>query len=370
MSEFADIFTKSVHGDARAPTDMDVAPAMHPTTIKHYSKPEELVKAADGPGGDADIYSRESNYNCRRVEANLSQLLDGHALAYSSGLSAFQAILFNFAPKRLFIGDGYHGVHGVATIFERFGLQVYPLEKASELAQDGDLVHLETPVNPTGLAFDIAHFASLAHAHGAKLSVDATFAPPPLFHPFQFGADIIMHSATKYFGGHSDILAGVLVTQDEETAKQLKADRVFSGTILQAFEAWMLLRSLKTFPLRIRQQSQNANAIVRYLADNQAQLPKLKKVISATLQTDPFVAEQLPLGGSPTFAIEVEDEETARYLPSKLQQFYHATSLGSVHSVIEWRALSDETVDPRLLRLTIGIESADDLISDLRQALQ
>jgi len=370
-NQFEDLLTKAVHGDndTRCSSDRDVAPPLHTTTINLYGEPSELQRADPSTGTPA-VYSRIGHHNTDRVESVLSELLDGHAVAYSSGLSAFHAVLLLVQPKRLFIGDGYHGIHGVAHLVERSGLEVFPLSKISELAEKNDIVHLETPVNPTGLAFDIAHYAEIAHAKGAKLVVDATFAPPPLTDPFKFGTDIVLHSASKFLGGHSDILAGVLVTKDPAVAAQLKKDRTFIGTILAPLEAWLLLRSLKTYPLRLEQQSRNVNAVVKFLAENQSKLSKLTKIYSSNLQKEPFVAEQLPLGAAPTFSIEVTDEQTAKTLPSKLKYFYHSTSLGSVHSLIEWRAVTDPSVAPNLLRISIGIERTEDLIADLESALK
>lgn len=371
---FSNLLTDALHGDAdvRSPHDLDVSPALHNTTITKYPPADQLYRAGTKPPGASSVfpYSRIGHGNATRVEAVLEKLLDGHSVVYSSGLSAFHAFLQLWNPPHIFIGDGYHGIHGVAHIAQRQGLKLLSLDQISQHAEKGDIVHLETPVNPTGLAFDIAHYAQLAHEKGAKLVVDATFAPPPLLHPFKHGADIILHSASKYLSGHSDVLAGVLVTKDAETAKRLRADRAFLGTILPPFETWLLLRSLKTYPLRLKQQVQNANKLVKFLDENKAKLPKLGKIYASQLQTEDFVKRQLPLGGSPTFAFEARDEQTAKEVPSKLKLFYHSTSLGSVHSLIEWRAVTDASVDPKLLRVSVGVERIEDLVADLEQALK
>lgn len=372
MSDFDNLLSSAVHGDGPVREHGDVAPPIHVTTIREHSlNPEELRAAGtyDAPPDD-DVYSREGHPNCKRVEATLSKLLGGHCVAYSSGLSAYHALLLLKAPKRLFIGDGYFGIHGLARISQRTGLEMHPLEKIEELAQKGDLVHVENPMNPFATASDVEAFAKRAHDKGAILVVDATFAPPPLQHPFDHGADIIVHSATKYLGGHSDVLAGVLVTKSESEARELLVDRAYIGTIIPPLTSWMLLRSLKTYPLRIKQQSANANAIVKFLSENQSNLSKLTKVYHSNLQTDKFVASQLPHGGSPTFSIEVTDEQTAKEVPSKLKLFHHATSLGGVHSTIEWRATFDANAKRNLLRLSIGIEETNDLIADLKRALE
>lgn len=371
MSDFTNLLTDAVHGDAPIREYGDVAPSIHVTTINEYAREPENLHAAGTIENAPAVYSRIGHNNADRVESVLSKLLDGYSVAYSSGLGAFHALLLLKVPKRLFIGGGYHGIHGVAHIAQRTGLEIHGFDKIEELAEKGDFVHLESPVNPTGIAFDLDDFGKRAHAKGAYFIVDATFAPPPLSHPFKHGADFILHSASKFLAGHSDVLAGVLVTKDESEAKALKADRAFIGTIIPPLESWLLLRSLKTYPLRLKQQSENANLVIDFLGANIGKLSKLTKVYSSNLQADDkFVAAQLPHGGSPTFAIEVKDEQTAKELPSKLKLFYHSTSLGSVHSLIEWRAITDKTVGKNLLRISIGIEDANDLIADLKQALE
>lgn len=371
--EFLKYSTAALHGDADVREWGDVAPPIHVTTITEYEEdPAKLFVAGTRPRDPSRPapYSRIGHQNTERVEAVLEELLDGPSVLYSSGLSAFHGIISLLNPKRVFIGKGYHGIHGVAHILQRTGLQLLPLEEIDGKIEKGDVVHLETPVNPTGLALDIELYAKKAHDAGAKLIVDATFAPPPLLHPFQHGADYILHSASKYLSGHSDILAGVITTKDTEFKKQLVADRAFIGTILPPFEAWLLLRSLKTLPIRLRVQSENVNKIVQFLSENKSKLPKLAKIYHSNLQTEDFVKKQYPLGGSPTFAIEVSDEETAKALPNALKLFYHSTSLGSVHSLIEWRAITDPDVSTTLLRISVGIEGADDLINDLAKALK
>lgn len=156
---------------------------------------------------ESHIYSRLSAPNTTRLEAALSSLLNGRALTYTSGLSAFHAMLVYLNPKRIAIGAGYHGCHGVISILTKLtGLEKIDLH--NEAAWDaaglgpGDIVHIETPLNPTGEATDLSHYAALAHARGAYLTVDATFAPPSLQDPFVHGADVVMHSGTKYVGGH------------------------------------------------------------------------------------------------------------------------------------------------------------------------
>lgn len=367
-----DIATAGIHGDDKIAIKPDISAPIHvSTTFAYDNDPSKLVPAAESTFSKHDmIYSRLSSTNVNRAEEVLGQIVGGNAVLYSSGLSAFHSMMIHLNPKNVFIGEGYHGCHAILDILKRnYGVKVHPLDADPAILQKGDVLHLETPVNPYGMHFDIEKYAKIAHSRGAILTVDATFAPPPLFDPFAYGADIIMHSATKYFGGHSDLLSGALVLRDDKATQSLLADRASIGTIPGSLEAWLLLRSLRTYKLRVLAQTESATKIVKYLAENKSKLPKITTIHHASLQSEDFVKKQLPHGGPPVFSIEVTDSQTARELPSKLKYFHHATSLGGVESLIEWRAMSDETVSPQLLRISVGLEDTDDLIEDLRAAL-
>lgn len=368
--------TELIHGADSKSRVPDVTPPINVSTTYSYDKdPTKLVKFAelkveDYPF-DTPYYSRFSHPNSINVEETVSKITGGHAVAYSSGLGAFFAIITYLNPKKISFGKGYHGCLGIVDLFvSKHGVERLSLEDADlEKLGPGDVVHLETPVNPEGLNSNIKYYAEKAHAKGALLIVDATFAPPPLQDPFKFGADYIIHSATKYFGGHSDLLAGFIITKHAKDKVNLFTERLLLGTNIANLESALLLRSLKTLDLRVRAQSKAATEIVKYLVENKEKLPKLKQVFHGSLQTDAYIKEQMPIGHSPVFSITVTDEETARHLPSKLKYFHHATSLGGVESLIEWRAISDSHVDPALLRVSIGIENVEDLIEDLANAL-
>lgn len=240
----------------------------------------------------------------------------------------------------------------------------------------GDIVHLETPLNPTGEAFQIQKYADRAHKRGAILSVDATFGPPGLQDPFAWGADIVMHSGTKYIGGHSDMLCGILAVKKGaeglKIAGSLRDERVFLGSVLGSLEGWLGVRSLRTLELRVQRQSSSAERIVAWLhsALNTNKENNVSKVISkithASLQTSdfPWLKKQMPHGFGPVFSFYTRTPEQARRLPSYLRLFHHATSLGGVESLIEWRRMSDSGVDERLLRVSVGVESWEDLRDD------
>lgn len=293
------------------------------------------------------------------------------------------AVLALINPRRVSIGDGYHGCHGVLDLFGRLtGMKQLGLDCAAEELQEGDLIALETPVNPTGLAFNIEEFAKKAHSRGAYLMVDSTFAPPNLQDPFEWGADLVMHSGTKYFGGHSDMLCGVIATKRDDWARQLKTDRLYLGSVMGNMEGWLGVRSLRTLELRVQRQSKNATQLVSWLhealntpnpapdSDEAAVQANLQLIYHASLQPEPWVKKQMPNGFGPVFSVQLMTEDRARRLPSKLSFFQHATSLGGVESLIEWRTMSDATVDRRVLRFSVGLENWEDLKADLVAAFR
>lgn len=362
--------TLAIHASDKYHRSSDVVPPINiSTTYCYESDPAKLQKPVSAEEVlDEIMYSRLSHPNSIMVEETIAKITGAHAVVYNSGVSSFFALMTHVNPKKLFIGEAYHGCHAIADIWTRnHGLKQLSLsDEDMESIEAGDLVHIETPINPSSLCLDIQEFARKAHAKGAVLSVDSTFAA--LQDPFEFGADFVMHSATKYFGGHSDLLAGLLLTKSEKTRLALQGDRIYLGTNIANLEAALLLRSLKTFELRVKQQAANALKVVTFLAENVGKFPELVKVNHSSLQKDAFVEKQLKGIHSPTFSIHVKTETFAKYFPSKLKYFFHATSLGGVESLVEWRVLSDPEAEPTILRLSIGLEDAQDLIDDLTNA--
>lgn len=262
----------------------------------------------------------------------------------------------------------------------------------------GDVVHLETPVNPTGIAYDIQHFADLAQKRGALLTIDATFAPPPLQDPFLHGADYVMHSGTKYFGGHSDLLCGIVAINNRQGRERegwdwekrywdMAGERVFLGSVMGSLEGWLGVRSLRTFELRILRQSQNCEKIVSWLneclttkspsQDDEVVRKSLASISHASIQstsTPPsdmsWLKKQMPNGYGPVFALSLKTAQQAKHFPSTLHLFHHATSLGGVESLIEWRRMSDDTVEETLCRVSVGAEDVGDLKDDLLQGFK
>jgi cystathionine beta-lyase/cystathionine gamma-synthase len=264
------------------------------------------------------------------------------------------------------------------------GLQKLDINCPAEQLEAGDVILLETPVNPQGTAFNIAEYADKAHSRGAYLIVDSTFAPPGLQDPFVWGADLVMHSGSKYFGGHSDVLCGVLATQRKDWAKKLFQDRLYLGSVMGNMESWLGVRSLRTLEIRVQRQSSNAANLVSWLdkalrvpnpapgSDEAVTQAALEQVFHASLQKEDegWLLKQMPNGFGPVFSITMKEEDYARKLPSKLSFFQHATSLGGVETLIEWRTMSDAKVDRRLLRISIGLENWEDLRRDLVSAFR
>lgn len=380
--------TLAIHADDHLNGNPDVAPPIHiSTTFRFASNPKDLVPAADQDNSvptDAHVYSRDTAPNTTRLEALLTPLLSAPCVTYSSGLAALHALYVFLRPDRVSIGPGYHGSWGVVGLHEKLhGMKVLPLDCAAEEIQKGDVIHLETPVNPTGEARHIAAYAEKAHSRGAILVVDATFGPPGLQEPFQWGADVVMHSGTKYIGGHSDLLMGVLATRKVEWLAGLREERVFLGSVMGSLEGWLGIRSLRTLELRVKKQSENAGKLVDWFdgclngkgeaeEDEEAVKSVVERVQHASIQHESmgWLKKQMPNGFGPVFALWAKDEGLARVLPSKLELFSHATSLGGVESLIEWRAMSDSTVDRRLLRVSVGLEGWEDLKSDFIRAFR
>jgi len=236
-----------------------------------------------------------------------------------------------------------------------------------------DLIWIETPANPSWDVIDIAETARLAHAAGAILAVDSTAAAAVTTHPLALGADIVFHSATKYLNGHSDVLAGALVTGEvNDRWNALKALRTQHGSLLAPFESWMLIRGMRTLFVRFRQASSNALAIARHFDAH----PGLEAVLYPGLQGHPgheIARRQMTdgFGGMMSLLVRGSLADTTAVL-KRLRVFIPATSLGGVESLIEHRKLiesPDSPVPDNLLRLSIGIEAAEDLITDLEQAL-
>ncbi|KAF9006477.1 cystathionine gamma-synthase [Cyathus striatus] len=380
--------TVLIHGDAAVNSvGAEVVPSISVTTTFRASHPDENVvpeAERDLRNPQRHIYSRYTQNVSTRAEHILSEINDGYALTYASGLAASYAALVYFKPKRIAITGGYHGCHATIEVYKKSRDAKLEMIDLDDEYQPGDLCWLETPLNPTGESRDIKYYADKVHKVGGKILVDSTFGPPPLQYPFKFGADCILHSGTKYFGGHSDLLCGVLIVKSKGEWDTLHADRIFLGSMMGSLESWLLLRSLRTLHLRVPRQSQTATKLAQWLkaiadtSENQTydgvQGGIIQQVWHSSLQGSDKrgfnPATQMEGGWNATFSILLSKSKYASHFPHVLKFFIPATSLGGVESLAEYRLHSDPGADPRLVRLSIGVEDFEDLKADLRQGLQ
>ncbi|TCD67684.1 hypothetical protein EIP91_012050 [Steccherinum ochraceum] len=375
--------TDLLHADDEVPRGLEVAPSISVTTTfkqPNVWDPNLTLETLNPWNPEKHVYSRYTQSVSTRVEKVLSKINQGYAVTYASGLAAAYAALVHYQPKRVAITGGYHGCHMVLDIYKRTRPDLVVIGIDDEF-QDGDLCWIETPLNPRGVCRNIQYYADKVHAVGGKLIVDATFAPPPLQYPFKWGTDMILHSGTKYFGGHSDLLSGVLVAKTKAEWDQLWFQRTFLGSMMGSLESWLLLRSLRTLHLRVPRQSETATALAQWLSQaskgNAADgIPAgiIDTVYHSSLQGKDAngwePSKQMEGGWNATFAIVLTSKELATNLPHSLQLFIPATSLGGVESLVEHRVASDPGEDPCLIRLSVGVEDLEDLKDDLRRAFQ
>ncbi|RUO25220.1 cystathionine gamma-synthase [Aliidiomarina minuta] len=340
---------------------------------------------ADNQYTSGNVYSRDDNPTYKPVEALLTELEEGaESLLFSSGMAAAVAVFQALKPGDHVIAPKvmYWSLRNWLLGFAReWGLLVELVDttdlKAVEAAiqpQQTRLIWLETPGNPLWTVSDIEAIVSLAKADNILLAVDSTCATPVLSKPLTLGADIVMHSATKYLNGHSDVIAGALVTKRQDDFWQrIRSLRKHGGAVLSPQDATQLLRGMRTLFIRVRESSNNA----LWLAQQLQQLPQVKRVWYPGLTDFPgheIACRQMPGGFGGMLSIQVEGgEQAAITTAAETQLWKRATSLGGVESLIEHRASVEGAGSPvpdDLLRLSTGIESAEDLLADLKSALE
>lgn len=334
------------------------------------------------PGGWS--YGRPDNPTVETAEALLCSLEGGAgAKLFSSGMAAATAVFQALKPGDHVVAPKvmYWALrHWLVEHLQAWGVAVSvvdmtDLKALSAAMRPGQtrVVWIETPANPTWVVTDIAAAAALAHGAGAILAVDNTAATPILTRPIEHGADLVMHSATKYLNGHSDVLAGALVsTRDDELWRRIAGNRAEGGAVIGGFEAWLLLRGLRTLALRVHESSRNAQAVAEFCLGHAS----VAQVLYPGLGNDPgheTAKRQMTGGFGGMLSIRVKGgREAALAVAGRLQLFLRATSLGGVESLVEHRASIEGPGSPvpgDLLRLSVGIEDVGDLIADLDQAL-
>ena len=336
-------------------------------------------------------YSRTQNPTRHALEKNLASIENGkHGLCFGSGLAAIDAVLkiLNPGDEVISTSDLYGGSYRIFTkIFEKYGIKFHftemtDFDKLDDLVNENTkLVWVETPTNPMLNIIDIKKASAFAKKHHFILGIDNTFASPYLQNPLDMGADIVMHSATKYLGGHSDVIMGALVVNDDELAEQLYFIQNSSGAVCGPMDAFLVLRGIKTLHLRMQRHCENAAKIAEFLENH----PAVDKVYWPGLENHPnhkLAKEQMrDFGGMMSFTTADDNYEAAKKIVSSVKIFSLAESLGGVESLCGHPASMTHAAIPKeerektgvkdsMIRLSVGIEDAEDLIADLKQAIE
>ena len=334
-------------------------------------------------------YSRLSNPTRRHLERTIASLEGGYdAYAFSSGMTAITVAMMLINPKEHVIAtDDLYG--GALRLFNHVnknnGIEFDFVDTSNidlvkeKIKPNTKLIYIETPSNPLMQVTDIKEIANLAHSIGALLYVDNTFLTPYYQNPLELGADIVLHSGTKYLGGHNDALAGFLVAKTKELAEKALFYSKTIGGQLAPFDSFLIERGIKTLPIRMDRISDNAYKLAKWLKTNN----KIKKVYYAGLEDNPGyeIVKKQAIGFGGMISIEVESPELAKKILKEVKIFQYAESLGGVESLITYPMLQTHAdvpkeerekrgINDRFLRISVGIENIDDLINDLKAILE
>lgn len=335
-------------------------------------------------------YARTQNPTRTALQNALASIENGtHGLCFASGLAATDAVarLLNPGDEVIVSHDLYGGTYRIfVQVFARYGIVFHFVDMddlqnvRAKINQNTKMIWAETPTNPMLQVVDIANCAQISREHNLLLVIDNTFASPYLQNPLDLGADIVVHSATKYLGGHSDVVLGALVVKDEELADKLAFLQNSCGAVPGPQDCWLVLRGLKTLHVRMQRHGENAARIAEFLQNH----PKVSRVFWVGLPDHPgkkIVARQMRgYGGMISFVLRDESMEAAMEVLKKTRLFALAESLGGVESLIGHPATMTHGAIPReerlrhglsdgLIRLSVGIEAVDDLIGDLNEAI-
>jgi len=336
-------------------------------------------------------YSRTKNPTRDALEKNIAAIENGKfGACFGSGLAAIDCVIkmLNPGDEVISTNDLYGGSYRLfKTIFEKYGIKFHfiQMENAAHIEgyinENTKLIWIETPTNPMMNIIDIVAAAAIAKKHAVLLAVDNTFATPYLQNPLDLGADIVMHSATKYLGGHSDVVMGALVCNDEKIAKEMYRIQNSSGAVTAPMDSFLVLRGIKTLHIRMQRHCENGEKIAHYLAQH----PRVDKVYWPGFESHPnhqiAKLQMRGFGGMISFTFKGNKIEDALETIKRLTVFALAESLGGVESLIGHPATMTHASIPKaereksgivdsLVRLSVGIEDVEDLISDLEQALK
>ncbi|HEY9186124.1 MAG TPA: cystathionine gamma-synthase [Salegentibacter sp.] len=375
--------TKTIHGgqENTDPAYGSVMPPIYQTSTYSQSSPGEH-KGFE--------YSRSANPTRTALEKSLASIENAKfGLAFGSGLAAIDAVikLFKTGDEIISTSDLYGGSYRLFTsIFENFGIKFHfiGMQDASKIEkyinEKTKLIWVETPTNPMMNIIDIEAVSKIAKKHELLLGVDNTFATPYLQQPMELGADIVMHSATKYLGGHSDVVLGALVVNDEKLAEKLYFIQKASGAVCGPQDSFLVLRGIKTLHLRMQRHCENGEAVAKFLRNH----PKIEKVYWPGFEDHPnhdVAKKQMTgFGGMISFTTKKNTLESAIKMVENLKVFTLAESLGGVESLAGHPASMTHASIPKeervktgvvdsLIRLSVGVEDEEDLIEDLKQAL-
>ncbi len=335
-------------------------------------------------------YARSQNPTRKALEKALAVIENGkYGLAFSSGVAATDAVIKLLQPgdEVIAANDMYGGTYRLfSKIFEKFGLKFHYVDMnnadnvRNRINSNTKLIWTETPTNPLINITDISAMAEISKKHNLLLCVDNTFASPYLQNPLDLGADIVMHSSTKYLGGHSDVIQGALVMSDSELREKLYFIQKSCGAVPGPMDCFLVLRGIKTLHVRIQRHCENGKKIAHFLRNHS----KIGKVFWCGFEDHPGYSvakkQMRDFGGMMSFALKDESEKAARKVLSSTKLFSLAESLGGVESLINHPASMTHASIPReeriknglsdsLIRLSVGIEDADDLIADIEQAI-
>lgn len=376
--------TKTIHGGQQNdPSTGAVMPPIYQTSTYAQSSP------GDHKGY---VYSRGGNPTRNALESNFAALENGtHGFAFSSGLSAIDCVLRTLSPgDEVIAGDDlYGGTYRLFTrLFSKYGIEFSFVDMnvvsnvADAITENTKLVWLETPTNPLMKIADIEEITKTVKAVNSTIlvTVDNTFATPYLQQPLDLGVDIVMHSATKYLGGHSDLVMGALIVKDDELAKELHFIQFAAGAIAGPMDSFLALRGIKTLHIRMQRHCENGRAVAAYLVNH----PKVKEVYYPGLENHPnheVAKKQMKdFGGMVSFRLKDESKQAAFTFLENTKVFTLAESLGGVESLVNHPTTMTHASIPEperlksgitdsLIRLSVGIEDIDDLLKDLEQAL-
>ncbi len=372
--------TRLIHGGvSRDPHTGAVSiPVHHASTFKQ-----------NGVGNFEYEYGRTGNPTREALEKLIADIEGGaRGFAFASGMAAITAIvqLFSKGDHFIFTDDVYGGTFRLMTrVFNKFGIEVTfvdttDLDKVkSAIRKNTKAIYVETPTNPLLKITDLKMISSIAKEHQLKLIVDNTFSTPYWQAPIAFGADIVLHSATKYLGGHSDVVSGLVVVANEELGEEVHFIQNSTGGVLGPQDSWLLMKGIKTLGIRMEEIELNTKAIAEFLVDH----PAVEKVFYPGLESHPghSVHKKQAAGFGGMISFTVESEEKALSLVNKVKYFTLAESLGAVESLISVPPLMTHASIPRerrielgiedgLVRVSVGLEDVEDLLEDLEQALE